>query len=78
MSRQAPPSVNITHQLYQNVKGIHRATVETTQPGLIAGTEFIAPSLAPANAGSWKVVVKDGQIVNPGDILVEIEGTVGG
>jgi nicotinate-nucleotide pyrophosphorylase (carboxylating) len=68
-------AVNISKSLFAAVKGSHRAIVETTQPGIIAGLDFIKPDLAAAPAGQWTILVREGQQLEAGAGLVEISGT---
>lgn len=68
-------AVNITEQLFRSVSGEHRAIVETTEAGIVAGLGFIDASLAPAAAGKWRIVAAEGQHVEAGAVLVEITGT---
>lgn len=68
---QAP---DIARLLFQGVEGQHRAVVETTEAGIIAGLGFVDPALAPAEAGTWRVLVSEGSQVAAGTALVEIVG----
>lgn len=68
---QAP---DIARQLFRNVTGRHRAVVETTEAGLVAGLGFIDPALAPASAGRWRLLVEEGASVAAGTVLVEVVG----
>lgn len=61
-------------QLYRDRSTVHHGVVEATQPGLIAGTAFVDPCSAPADAGRWQVKVRDGDFVEPGQVLVEVSG----
>ncbi len=73
-SKPTQGTPDIAQALFKSVIGPRRAVVETTQAGIVAGSQFIAPTLAPANAGSWKVCISEGQEVFPGDVLVELVG----
>jgi nicotinate-nucleotide pyrophosphorylase (carboxylating) len=68
---QAP---DIARLLFRDVKGLYRAVVETTEAGRIAGLGFVDPALAPAEAGTWRVLVDEGAQVEPGAALVEVIG----
>lgn len=68
---QAP---DIAKLLFRDVQGLHRAVVETAEAGRVAGLGFVDPSLAPAEAGTWRVLVEEGTEVVPGTALVEIIG----
>lgn len=70
-----PSAISISEQLFVQVKGIRHAIVECTQPGTIAGLDFLKPALAPAPAGKWELLAREGQSVQPGDPLVSISGT---
>lgn len=65
---------DIARQLFAGVAGRHRAVVETTQPGLIAGLGFVDPALAPASAGQWRLLVAEASAVEAGTALVEVIG----
>lgn len=65
---------DISRLLFRNVKGKHKAVVETTEAGLVAGLGFVDPSLASAQAGQWRILAKEGSRVEAGTALVEIEG----
>lgn len=71
-SRVAP---SLTGRLLADIQGSHRAYVTTTQPGIVAGTQFVDPGAAGEPAGQWRVCVQEGQIVEAGDILIEIIGS---
>jgi nicotinate-nucleotide pyrophosphorylase (carboxylating) len=72
-SRSAAPDLNA--KLFRKVGGVHRAVVEATEVGIVAGLGFIAPSMAPAPAGRWTIAASEGQRVAAGTVLVEIIGT---
>jgi len=74
MSAPAPAAVNIAKALFGELTGWRRAVVEATEAGVLAGSAFVDPALAPANAGGWCVKFHDGQLVAPGDVLVELQG----
>ncbi|MBV9508839.1 MAG: hypothetical protein JO303_00995, partial [Caulobacteraceae bacterium] len=74
MTILAPATVEMTRSLYANVRGRRRAVVEATQAGVAAGADLIHQGLAPAACGRWSVTFCDGQLLQPGDVLVEIEG----
>ncbi|MBV9841196.1 MAG: hypothetical protein JOY99_06640, partial [Sphingomonadaceae bacterium] len=64
MTGAAPPSAtDIAAALLTGISGTHRAVVEATEPGRIAGTAFLDPSLAPAGAGEWRLLVEEGATV---------------
>jgi nicotinate-nucleotide pyrophosphorylase (carboxylating) len=65
---------DIARLLFKGVKGQHRAVVETTEAGRVAGLGFVDPALAPVQAGVWRVLVEEGTVVAPGTALVEIIG----
>jgi nicotinate-nucleotide pyrophosphorylase (carboxylating) len=67
-------AADIAQMLFRDVKGLHRAVVETTETGRVAGLGFVDPALAPAEAGKWRVLVNEGAEVGPGAALVEIIG----
>jgi nicotinate-nucleotide pyrophosphorylase (carboxylating) len=71
----AASAVNITEQLFRSVSGDHRAIVEATEAGIVAGLGFVDPKLAPASAGRWRIVATEGERVEAGAVLVEIIGT---
>lgn len=68
-------AVSIAEQLFGGLTGTFRAVVETTEPGIIAGLEFVDPELAPAPCGDWNVRAKEGQAVTTGDVIIEVVGT---
>src|SRR5690606_25895711 len=70
-----PTATNISAQLFRGVSGNFRAVVEATQPGIVAGLGFVDPQTAPAAAGTWRLLVEDGQSVAAGDALIEVIGT---
>lgn len=74
-SNKTPPAPSLTRHLLADVEGRYRAAVKTTQPGIVAGTQFIDPSVATEPVGEWRVVVNDGDRVEAGDVLIEIIGT---
>lgn len=61
--------------LLSGVVGLYCAVVKTTEPGIVAGLDLLDPTAAPAPVGEWKVLVRDGDAVAPGAILVEVRGT---
>lgn len=77
MSSVGSPSLmpSLTRQLLADIPGRYRASVITTQAGIVAGTQFVDPSVASEPVGQWRVTVKDGQRVAAGDVLIEIIGT---
>lgn len=66
---------SIAERLLQGAVGEFRAVVETTEPGIVAGLALLDPSQAPADAGQWQVMVREGQQVEAGSVLVEIHGS---
>lgn len=74
-STLAVPLPSLARQLLAGVQGRHRAVVRTTQKGVVAGTQFVDPSIAPEPVGEWRTLVKDGTRVEAGTALVEIIGT---
>ncbi len=46
---------------------------ETTEPGIVAGLVLLDPLQSPADAGQWQVMVHEGQQVEAGAVLVEIQ-----
>jgi nicotinate-nucleotide pyrophosphorylase (carboxylating) len=65
---------DIARLLFKGVSGRHRAVVEATESGLVAGLGFVDPALAPASAGHWRLLVSEGAAVDAGTALVEIIG----
>jgi nicotinate-nucleotide pyrophosphorylase (carboxylating) len=64
----------ITHELLGDVRGLHRAVVVPTTPGIVAGMEHVTPDGINEPAGSWAPLLVDGDRVAAGEPLVEIEG----
>ena len=67
-------AADISKALFARAPGLRRAVVEAAQSGVAAGGGLLDSKLAPASAGRWRVVFRDGQAVGAGDVLVEIEG----
>jgi len=74
-SAPQPAAHDITALLFRNVTGTHKAIVEATEPGVLAGTSFLDPSRAPSAAGKWTLLAAEGAAVAPGQPLVRVEGT---
>lgn len=72
-ARGIAPDIN--GALFRGVGGIRRAIVEATEAGLVAGLGLIDPATAPAGAGQWSIVAREGQRVAAGTVLIEIAGT---
>lgn len=68
-------AVSIAERLFGGLTGTFQAVVEATEPGVIAGLEFVVPALAPAPCGKWNIRAAEGQAVTAGDVIVEVEGT---
>lgn len=66
---------SLGEQLLAGVTGRHLAHVTATEAGLLAGMGFVDVHSAPAPAGTWRVLVKDGESVVAGQVLIEVEGT---
>lgn len=73
----APTSAvaSLAESLLAGVTGRHLAHVTATEPGLLAGLAFVDVNSAPAPAGTWRVLVQDGEAVSAGQVLIEVEGT---
>lgn len=65
----------IAAQLFAGIDGQFEAVVEATEPGLVAGTQFVVPAASPANCGHWRLLVDEGQAVAAGQPLVSVIGT---
>jgi nicotinate-nucleotide pyrophosphorylase (carboxylating) len=70
-----PSAVNITEQLFRGVSGEYRAIVEATEPGIVAGLQFVDPKMAPAASGRWRILVAEGQRIDAGSVLIEVVGS---
>lgn len=53
----------------------HRGFVSATEPGVVAGLEFVDPGTLAWPAGEWRILVAEGQAVEAGERLVEVTGT---
>ena len=69
-----PQAPDIAQLLFAEVTGKHRAVVEATESGIVAGLGFVDPALAPASAGQWRLLVAEGARVEAGTALVEVVG----
>lgn len=70
-----PASARLAMGLLDSVSGVHRAVVRSTEPGMVAGLGFVDPANAPAAAGQWNVIARDGERVAAGQVLIELAGT---
>lgn len=64
----------ITHELLGGVPGEHHAVVSATEPGVVAGTELIAPPDDGEPMGHWTLLHRDGDRVAAGEPLLAIDG----
>lgn len=68
-------SLSLTETIFSGLEGQFRAVVEATEPGVIAGFEFVDPSLAPGPCGTWQIDVREGQVVSAGQRIVAVTGS---
>lgn len=68
-------AASVAERLFAGAPGRFRAVVEATEPGLIAGTEFLDPATVQAPCGQWRLLVSEGATVAPGTALIEVIGT---
>lgn len=68
-------AADITAQLFKGVAGEHRAVIESTQSGIVAGLGFVSSAMAPVDAGRWRILASEGQQIDLGTVLVEIIGS---
>lgn len=74
MIEAQPAAHDIAALLFRGVTGDRRAVVEATEPGVIAGTAFLDPARAPAAAGRWELSVREGESVEPGQVILAVSG----
>lgn len=77
-NKASPPRANVAslaERLLAGVTGRHLARVTATEPGQLAGLAFIDVQSAPAPAGTWRILAREGELVSAGQVLIEVEGT---
>lgn len=67
-------AADIAGSLLGGATGQYRALVEACEPGIVAGTAFIDPAASLGSAGSWRLLVAEGDAVDAGQPLVELIG----
>ena len=77
MTSLAPPAtaVEMVSSLFGNVSGAFTADILATEPGAVAGMEFLDSSLAPAPAGHWELLAGNGDRVVPSQALLRVTGS---
>ena len=77
MTSQVPPAtaVDIASSLFGNVTGSFTADILATEPGAVAGMEFLDSSRAPAPAGHWQLLAENGDRVAAGQALLRVTGS---
>lgn len=73
MARATRP--RLSSALLASVSGTRRGVVSATEPGLVAGLKLLEPRSAEAEVGSWTLLVAEGSRAEPGQPLVEVEGS---
>lgn len=61
--------------LYGTTPGRHRAVVEATEVGILAGMGLLTTDGLSAPSGHWQIVAHDGASLVPGTLLVEVTGS---
>lgn len=74
MSRPTPAH-DMAARLFARAAGTFRAVVEVTEPGVLAGSAFVDPALAPAGSGTWTLLAAEGERLSAGQPVIEVIGT---
>lgn len=69
-----PAAADIAGALLGGATGRYRAVVEACEPGIIAGIGFVDPAASLGEAGSWRLLVAEGDAVEAGQPLIELIG----
>jgi nicotinate-nucleotide pyrophosphorylase (carboxylating) len=65
----------ITKELLVELPGTRRALVTAAEPGVVAGIGLLDVDAVPDPAGAWRALRADGDTVDAGEPVVEIEGS---
>jgi nicotinate-nucleotide pyrophosphorylase (carboxylating) len=75
VSDPSPTAANLAQGLLQGVRGMHRAVVTATEPGLLAGLNLVDRNGVPTPAGEWRIVLREGAALDAGTVIIEVTGT---
>jgi len=70
----APLARRITHELLAGVSGEHHAVVCSTEPGVVAGAGLLSTPDVGEPMGTWTLLRRDGDHVEPGEPIVAVDG----